>query len=303
MTVPCWWLALLIATPVLAQDPAPPKLSVRIIASATDLEFGEPFSLTVERTWPQDLSPEPWDDQQLAPLAVQLLDVASSRQDGVVAESRHYRAFAFSAGELTVTAPYLRAGHGGNRRVAIGDDLHLFVHSSLPDDDNGTIELPRGLYPADQDWLPWSASLLAALVAASGLWWHRRRTTPPPVPVPPATPAAIALAKLAELRRASPRSPVELHADAVAASGLLRQYLGSRSGLDPDELTTDELVAELRASETVSAAEMAAFGQLLGELDLIKFARHTPSVGERAERIDRLADSVCDRPAREERQP
>ena len=62
-------------------------------------------------------------------------------------------------------------------------------------------------------------------------------------------------------------------------SEVIREYLGARFGFDSLELTTDELLAELRRS----ASRELVLGQIEGWLsgcDLVKFAKISPSASE-----------------------
>lgn len=130
--------------------------------------------------------------------------------------------------------------------------------------------------------LPWiGAGLLAAAVVAlltllGARWWQRRKlaATPPP---PPRPAHEIALEKLHVLRRDRPRAEQEgrLVEWIDGVSDALRQYLGGRYGFDGLECTTDEMLTHLRrvALSPTVATEVAA---LLGECDLIKFAKASP---------------------------
>jgi hypothetical protein len=64
-----------------------------------------------------------------------------------------------------------------------------------------------------------------------------------------------------------------------AVSEIIRDYLGARFGFDSLEMTTDELMAELRRA----AARELVLGEIEGWLsgcDLVKFAKISPSAAE-----------------------
>ncbi len=64
-----------------------------------------------------------------------------------------------------------------------------------------------------------------------------------------------------------------------AVSEIIRDYLGGRYGFDSLELTTDELIAELRRQ----AGRELVLGEIQGWLsacDLVKFAKISPSAAE-----------------------
>lgn len=58
---------------------------------------------------------------------------------------------------------------------------------------------------------------------------------------------------------------------------ILREYLDGRYGVSAMEMTTDEIVAAMK-SLTLTKKQMAALGELLMESDLVKFAKHAPTV-------------------------
>jgi hypothetical protein len=64
-----------------------------------------------------------------------------------------------------------------------------------------------------------------------------------------------------------------------AVSEVIREYLGGRYGFDSLELTTDELMAELRRRAGRELVLSEAEGWLAG-CDLVKFAKISPSAAE-----------------------
>src|SRR5213078_4236158 len=64
-------------------------------------------------------------------------------------------------------------------------------------------------------------------------------------------------------------------------SEVIREYLGARFGFDSLELTTDELLAELRArAERELGSRLAEIRGWLSACDLVKFAKISPSASE-----------------------
>jgi hypothetical protein len=133
-------------------------LEFRVVADATEVESGVAFGVVVERIWPNDTTPEDWRDSDLAPLVLHPMGVERRDTGTSTVETRRFRARAFRAGEVEVTAPVMRVTpmDGSEMRVAIGDELFLRVASSLPPDDDGAFELPGDLLP-DPSARWWSA--------------------------------------------------------------------------------------------------------------------------------------------------
>jgi hypothetical protein len=147
--------------------------------------------------------------------------------------------------------------------------------------------LPRGF--------PWGLPLLLALIAA-GVWlyrrWKRRRALKPVPVIPPRLVPAdeAALAQLLELERtvtslAHPEREREAaHAFAFAFSGILREYMAARFGIDALEATTAELLERV-APLPLDAEQHAWIRTISEELDTVKFATGTLSPADAARLI------------------
>jgi len=135
---------------------------------------------------------------------------------------------------------------------------------------------------------PGPLPLLLALLGATALGWYlRRRRRRPAVdqvvePVPdlaappaPPDPYAIALARLAEIEgeRWAERGDVERHYDAAADA--LRDYLETAEQIPARERTSSELLWALPPRLLEGGLRRLTAG-VLGEADLVKFARRRP---------------------------
>jgi hypothetical protein len=119
-------------------------------------------------------------------------------------------------------------------------------------------------------WL--ALGLLIALAALAAVWWRRRRQ-PASGALQPAD--ALALAALEQLQGLIDQDRVEdFH---VRLAGVLRQYLEARFGLPTPVQTTEELLAATLAAGEPMLARRQLVGALLGQCDLVKFARHRPA--------------------------
>jgi hypothetical protein len=132
----------------------------------------------------------------------------------------------------------------------------------------------------------WPAYLAGALIAA-GLgalltiaivrrWRARRGERPGP---PPRPAHEVALERLDRLGVYGFLENADNRPFYFAVSEVIREYLGARFGFDSLELTTDELVAQLRR---YSGREIVV-GEIQGWLsacDLVKFAKISPSAAE-----------------------
>jgi BatD DUF11 like domain len=124
------------------------------------------------------------------------------------------------------------------------------------------------------------AAAVGALVAA--LIVRRLRARAAARPGPPPRPAhEIALEKLDRLGQYGFLENADNRPFYFAVSEVIREYLGARFGFDSLELTTDELVAELRRQ--AGRGMGIHLGEVQGWLsacDLVKFAKTSPTAAE-----------------------
>ncbi len=255
------------------REPFPPGgAPLRLTAGVERVALGESFPLTVQRVWPAESAPEPWSDAALAPLRVRLLETHRREQEGRIAETRRYAAYAFTPGDLSITPPG-------------AEPLRLRVDTLLDPDRPGAIEPPEGPLPSPFPGWTWPA-LGALAFAALFLFYRAARRRPLPLPPPaiqaaappPHAPHERALAGLARLRARTPEGREEAVAFCTEAAALLRDYAAERFQLRVREKTSQELLAAVPSQQLAQALEAC---------DMTKFARRLP---DRAAR-DRLLDA------------
>lgn len=135
----------------------------------------------------------------------------------------------------------------------------------------------------DDYTLAWALGILGAMLLTALLtwlvarWWSRRPKAAPPPP-PPRPAWETALAKLDALRKKSDgmleRGEHVALVDGV--SDALREYLGGRYDFNGLESTTDEVIARVRGAR-LPAGQVQEITALLGDCDLVKFAKAVPS--------------------------
>jgi hypothetical protein len=132
----------------------------------------------------------------------------------------------------------------------------------------------------------WPAYVAGGLVAAAlgalvtMLIVRRIRARRGARPGPPPRPAhEVALEKLDRLGAFGFLENADNRPFYFAVSEVIREYLGARYGFDSLELTTDELVGELRRHAGRELLLSEVEGWLAG-CDLVKFAKISPSAGE-----------------------
>lgn len=128
-------------------------------------------------------------------------------------------------------------------------------------------------------------------LALAGWWRARPRVLPPPPP--PRHPYLVARDALEALARGDllSRGHTKDYYDAI--SDVIRRYLGGVIGFDAIEMTSDEVLAQVRRAP-IHGVALVEVERLLSECDLVKFAGFVPSHDE-ADEILRAAVSIVER--------
>lgn len=166
----------------------------------------------------------------------------------------------------------------------------------------------RDIKPPEEipiDWRPYrllGGGLAALALLALGL--HRllnrpRRARPGPPPRPPHEVAFAELERLRARRLVAEGAFKEYYS---TLSGIVRHYLEQRFGVRAPEMTTEEFLLASARDGRLQGAHRRLLGEFLVESDLVKFARHLPSIAdaERAwEAARRFIDETAVRPGME----
>lgn len=294
-----WLLIAVMASNARAQDDAEeffppgerPEVSVEVTPSGP-VEVGDTVDVSLRvRGKAGDRISLP-EEQTFAPFDL-LATVAgqSETQD----DERTYRATLLAlepgAHELALELRVLR---GNEVRLTPVPTIRIEVRSLIENEPNAEPRAetsPHQILEDDYSLL-WIVGILASFVvlAVSGFylgrrWMQRSRAQRPPPP--PRPPWEIAVEKLELLRMRLLGNPE--HVDKVRfadeLSDTVREYLGRRYGFDGLESTTEEVIRELkkRRPRGATVQEVTA---LLGDLDLVKFAKAAPSVEQGTHQLD-----------------
>jgi hypothetical protein len=145
-----------------------------------------------------------------------------------------------------------------------------------------------------RSWL-WAFLLggLAAAAAATALVVHmrRRRAARAAPPRLPPTPEEEAMARLIALKKRAPWERGLARPAVFELSEIVRVYLGKRLRFDALDLTTEELLSELRRLR-ILGLDLQELTQELAWQDLVKFAKAEPSGDDCMRAIDRAASLV-----------
>ncbi len=121
--------------------------------------------------------------------------------------------------------------------------------------------------------------LVALLTLIARKLWAMRKPKPGPPPPPPRPAEEIALEKLTALKESTLLDEGQVKVFHIRLSETIREYVGNRYGFDSLELSTEELVVELR-NRKIAALMFDSIIEFLNETDLVKFAKLIPTLDE-----------------------
>jgi hypothetical protein len=276
-------LVLLLAAPLSADVP----VAVHARAEPDTVTIGTRFRYVVEVVSTPDAEvfvEQPADrigDFEIVDFGVE----PPTRRDGKTVLTRWYRLVGWSPGEHLVKSPPVKYRTAGeDEQEAPPQEIRVSVESLLAKEPNAAdirdIAPPE---PIPVDWRPYGllggAILLAVAVAVI---LHRtlnrpRRAQPGP---PPAPPEEVAARALAQLRRRNLVAAGALKEYYSALSDIVRVYLEQRFRLRAPEMTTEEFLLATARDGRLERTHRQRLGEFLAESDLVKFARHLPTIAD-----------------------
>ncbi len=306
MTLPLL-LLLVLAGPLHAAGVPPVTVRARIEPEGPTI--GQPFRYLV------DVTAAPGTEIVVAQPAERLGDFdildfgvePPVERDGTTVVSRWWQLIGWSPGEHDIDSPPVRyRAPGDELRDADGDPTRVVVASVLGDADaTADIRDIKGPEPAPPNRLPWlvGGGLLAGLALLAGIVRALRRRGRAPVPAAPPRPAhEVATEALHALRARRLPEAGEWKEFYSALSGIVRRYLEDRFAVRAPEMTTEEFLAATARGGALERTHRGLLGAFLAESDLVKFARHVPTLGD-SERALGAAERFVGETAERDRLP
>lgn len=291
-------LALVVAVPSFAQPTPAPPVDVQASVEPRTTTIGTPLRYTLR------ISAEPGITLDVPRLvgvigSFQVVDFGSEppqEKGGRTVREEWYTLVTYETGEQVVPGPtiHFRRGDGDAERLA-APDVTVAVRSLVeaagptparePRDIKGPVAVPR-----DYTLLVAIAAAVLLVLAVLVLL-ARRLNRPRPVAGPPPRPAhERALEALAQLHAAGLVEAGRTEEYYVRLSAIVREYIEARFGLRAPEMTSEEFLQAAQRNRQLSVPQRALLDAFLREADLVKFARHQPSVAD----AERAYVAACD---------
>jgi hypothetical protein len=267
----------------IAQLQAADPISFKAALQKAEVTLGEPFLMSIEvrhaakekYSLPSDLHMKDF-----------LIRDQSTEEHGETTKTSLFRLTLqpFKLGEQEVPAVHLLASTPDGERQLEIPPQKIKV--------NGVIDLSQGQPQMREDsrplptafrWRHWPFLIVALVLAGLALAWYLVKRARTPVPVAPPKPRLPAydeaVERLIALKRENLVAQGEQQTYYFRLSEIIREYIGRVYAFDALELTSDELLQELRKRAT-PGLDYDRFSLFLRESDLVKFAKNQPTDGE-----------------------
>jgi len=176
--------------------------------------------------------------------------------------------------------------------------LKIFVESLKPSEEGDIRDIKDPLVlPRDyRKWIIWGSIGFASLLLAGALFyiWRRKRAGKGLLPEkiePPCPAHEITLEELTALKESSLLQEGKVKEFYIRISEVIRRYIEGRYFIVAMELTTFELLENLKRSE-ISDEEIEMFHEFLSICDLVKFAKYKPTSTKNSANLDKAFEIV-----------
>ena len=290
--------------PAATASPAPSPVEVHARVEEGTLTIGQRFRYTVEVASPaavEILLAQP--TERLGDFdIVDFGDAPVAERDGKTVVTRWFQLVGYATGDHLVTSPPVRYRLPGEELTeAPEDEILISIASLLAREPNATDI--RDIKPPEDppiDWRPYyivAGAIVALLLGGFALYRVLRRPGRGAAGPPPRPAHEIAHEQLARLRARGLPEQGAFKEYYSALTAIVRSYLEQRFRLRAPEMTTEEfLLVTARGAAALQSGHRALLGDFLGESDLVKFARHHPTLTD-AERAYGAAARFVDETA------
>lgn len=186
----------------------------------------------------------------------------------------------------------------GRQQSSYSEAIRVRVVESITNHEDAELRVP-GDYVTLRSrnlWLLGGAAFALLSLAAIASWflWRRLRPAPAPeMPAPPPRPAwEVALESIKALRTDRAllyEDPLQFH---HRISEILRVWLQGRFQISAPEMTSEEILKELRPRRLALGGWIEKIHAILADSDLVKFAKFSPSPDDSFTLLQQLEDLV-----------
>lgn len=212
-------------------------------------------------------------------------DAPPATRDGMTVVTRWYRLAGWEPGHHEIESPPVAwRNPAGEPTPATPSKVVMTIDSVLAK--AGAPTDIRDVKPPLEPpfyWRPYQvggAIAAVALAAALLVYWLARRRERVRAATPPRPAHEIALEELERLRGRRLTEHGLFKEYYSALSGIVRAYLERRFSVRAPEMTTEEFLLTSARGGRLHGVHRALLGEFLGESDLVKFARHVPTLAD-----------------------
>ncbi len=209
-------------------------------------------------------------------------------EPGALRTTFRYALAAYQTGNYLLPPTAVTLVDPSGESTVIRTDTLFFSVRSVLEAGADTTDIRDVKPPVQAGWVPppWGLGV-AGLIVAGGLVTLilRLRRGRPARLTPPPPPEELARERIRRLRGVVPTDFVALKRYYSAVSFLLRDYIETKLCVPALESTTSEILGRLRESDG-SPAWLETLRCVLGEADLVKFAKHQPTTEEAHRALD-----------------
>jgi hypothetical protein len=208
-------------------------------------------------------------------------EIKPKKEAGHRIESVEYQISTFTVGEFEIPAyPIIYFSQADTAKRLLATNPIKIVVESMKPSESGDIRDVKPPLPIPYNWkrlVMWIAG--GVIIAGVALWlflrFRKKRSTESGTDGKPLRPPhETAFEALEKLRAEQLIEKGELKAYYTALADIIRIYIEGRYGVPATQLTTTELIRDLRYS---AGEHTSRFGSLFEACDLVKFAKHVPS--------------------------
>jgi len=273
-------------------------VSLTMQLSSTDINVAEQLELLLLAAFPEEYEVEmPGYTTTLGDFTVKDFNNLPPRMTGATGNARlvvqktfilePYLPGTYTIPPLTIL--FQEGSAGSVQKKLLTEEVQVTVTSFLPEETNDLqikdIRPPEEL-PLDMNRLLWPAGsfLLIIILGVAGFFYWRKTRAKKGEVIIQISPDEIAFKELDTLLAEDLLARGEVKLFHLRISDILRSYIENRFGLKAPERTTEEFLAELTRDVQMQRALLSDHKRLLGEFlnqcDLVKFAKHEPSIEE-----------------------